>query len=230
MTSDTPKKGGKRKATEAAIVAAFDRLVRRVGVRGVGVNALVEEAGVGKGLIYKYFGGLGGVVKQWADANKLWPSSAELMGISDTAFSGLDAAGQIKTIVHNHAQSLRANPIATDLMADELMVPSEVSEALNQARRRLGEEHGALFANNHAMREYDHRSVMVVLMAAANYIAMRAAHAPIFMGERLDTPEGWDAILARLARVADLATRADDAPKPRVMKTARKTKASVVVS
>jgi AcrR family transcriptional regulator len=204
--------GRKRRATEAAIVAAFDRLVRRVGTRGIGVNALVAEAGVGKGLIYKYFGGLAGVVKSWAEANRLWPTTAELMGISDEAFSGLDATGQITTIVTNHANALRANPIATAVMADELMVPSEVSAALDQARRRLGEEHRALFDAQHATRAYDHRSLMIVLMAAANYLAMRAAHAPIFMGERLDTDDGWAAILRRLERVAVLATRDPEAP------------------
>jgi AcrR family transcriptional regulator len=215
VTAPKPqKKGQKRRDTEAAIVAAFDRLVRRVGMRGIGVNALVEEAGVGKGLIYKYFGGLAGVVKIWADANKLWPSTTELMGISDEAFSGLDTAGQMKTVLLNHIQALRQNPIATDIMADELMKPSEVSDALSQARRRLGEEHRALFEANHEMMASDNRSVMIILMAAANYLAMRAAHAPIFMGKRLDTPEGWAEILARLERVADLAARPPELPKP----------------
>jgi AcrR family transcriptional regulator len=219
--TEQPSKGRKRRATEAAIVAAFDRLVRRVGVRAVGVNALVEEAGVGKGLIYKYFGGLGGVVKAWAEANKLWPSSAELMGLSDESFSGLDPAGQLRTVVLNHSEALRANPLATDVLADELLAPSEISAALTDARRRLGQEHQAIYAANHAMREYDHRALLMVLLAASTYFAMRAARAPRFMGERLDTRLGWDAMMARLERVIELAVRDDAMPRAPVRRRGR---------
>jgi len=209
----------KRQATEAAIVAAFDRLVRREGLRHVGVNALVKEAGVGKGLIYQYFGGLAGVVKVWGENNKLWPSTAELMGISDRAFSGLTPREQIRTVVRNHLQGLRHNPVSIEVLADELLAPTEVTAALRGARQRLGQEHAAIHDANHAMRAYDNRSLVMILLAAANYFAMRAVRAPRYMGERLDTPEGWAALLTRFDRVIDLAlseeTPAADRPDAR---------------
>jgi AcrR family transcriptional regulator len=205
----------KRQATEAAIIAALDRLVRREGLRRVGVNALVKEAGVGKGLIYQYFGGLAGVVKAWGEKNKLWPSTAELMGISDTAFSGLSPREQIRAVVRNHLQGLRNNPLSVEVLADELMAPTEITEALRAARQRLGREHEAIHAHNHAMRAYDNRSVVMILLAAANYFAMRAARAPRYMGDMIDTPDGWNALLKRFDRIIDLALAdADDAARP----------------
>lgn len=223
----------KRQATEAAIVAAFDRLVRRDGLRNVGVNALVKEAGVGKGLIYQYFGGLAGVVKVWGEANKLWPSTAELMGLAETAFSGLDPTAQIRTVVHNHVKGLRDNPVSIEVLADELMAPTEVTEALLGARRKLGAEHTAIHQHNHAMREYDHRSLLMVLLAAGNYLAMRAARSSRFMGEAIDTAEGWDAMMKRFDRVIELVARGKktkapvrqkvSATKPAKLPTARST-------
>jgi AcrR family transcriptional regulator len=203
-------KGAKRHATEASIVAAFDRLVRRDGMRNVGVNALVKEAGVGKGLIYQYFGGLAGVVKAWGELNKLWPSTAELMGLSDEAFSGLGPREQIRTVVRNHLRGLKTNPVSVEVLADELMAPTEITEALRDARQRLGREHEAIHAHNHAMRDYDNRSLVMILLAAANYFAMRAARAPRYMGEKIDTPAGWEALLKRFDRVIDLALDEDE--------------------
>ena len=55
----------KREATEAQIVDAFHRVVQREGLRNVRVNAVIKEAGVGKGLLYDYFGGLPGL---WSGA------------------------------------------------------------------------------------------------------------------------------------------------------------------
>lgn len=212
-----PGKGRlKRQATEAAIVAAFDRLVRRDGLRNVGVNALVKEAGVGKGLIYQYFDGLSGVVKAWGEANKLWPSTAELMGLSDEMFSGLDPRGQISAVVRNHLKGLRANPVSAEVLADELMAPTEITEALRGARKRLGAEHAAIYQNNDEMREYDHRSLVMVLLAAANYLAMRAQRSPRFMGEEIHTAAGWEAMLARFDRVIEMAMAGKGAlKKPR---------------
>jgi len=214
------KKRPKRAATEAAIVAAFDRLVRRDGLRSVGVNALVKEAKVGKGLIYQYFGGLSGVVKVWGENNKLWPSTLELMGISDEAFSGLKPKDQIKKVILNHLHGLRRSPIASKNLADELMAQLGVDARLRDARRRLGQEHQAIHAQNHAMREYDNRSLVMILLAAANYIAMRAARTPRYMGEVVDTNDGWAAMLQRFERVIDLMFResesADEKPAEEV--------------
>jgi hypothetical protein len=132
------------------------------------------------------------------------------MGISDAAFSGLSPREQIRTVVRNHLQGLRANPLSSEVLADELMAPTEITAALKAARQKLGREHAAIHDVNHAMREYDRRSLVMILLAAANYFAMRAARAPRFMGEMIDTPEGWNALLARFDRVVDLALAVDD--------------------
>ena len=203
---DQPGKGRrKRLATEAAIIAAFDRLVRRLGLREVGVNAVVKEAGVGKGLLYKYFGGLPGLVKIWGERNKLWPDSSELKGLPDSTFANLSTADQIKTLIRNHAGALRDSPVGLDVLADELMAPSEISGALAEARRKLGTEHQAIFEEHHAMRDYDHRSLMMILLAAANYLAMRAGRSPRYMGEFIDSDTGWEDLMTRFDRVIELA-------------------------
>ncbi len=228
--AEIPAKVGKgrlkRQAKEVAIVTAFDRLVRRDGLRNVGVNALVKEAGVGKGLIYEYFGGLSGVVKVWGERNKLWPSTAELMGMTDDTyahlheqgklhvhlehdcpcekFMGKNARERMRTVVRNHMQGLRNNPVSSEVLADELMAPTEITEALQSARRRLGEEHAAIHAHNDSIRDYDNRSLLMILLAASNYFAMRSVRAPRFMGEAIDSPEGWDALLKRFDRVVDM--------------------------
>lgn len=64
----------KREATEAEIVNAFDRVVRRKGLRNVGVNTVIKEAGIGKALLYRYFGGLPGLVRAWGEKTRSGPT------------------------------------------------------------------------------------------------------------------------------------------------------------
>jgi len=57
----------KRAATEALLVDAFGRIVQRHGLRNVGVNEVVKEAGVGKALLYRYFGDFVGLARAWPE-------------------------------------------------------------------------------------------------------------------------------------------------------------------
>ena len=50
--------------TKARILKAAEALLTREGIGGFQVNALAEEAGIGKPLIYRYFGGLDGVFEK----------------------------------------------------------------------------------------------------------------------------------------------------------------------
>jgi AcrR family transcriptional regulator len=69
-----------RKGTEEAIVAAFEAVLLRDGVAGLGVNAVANEAGVNKVLIYRYFQDLPGLARHWASISSFWPSELELIG------------------------------------------------------------------------------------------------------------------------------------------------------
>ena len=57
----------------------------------VGVNAIAREAGVDKVLIYRYFGGLPELLRQWGASGRFWPSVDELLG--DDAERDARAAG-----------------------------------------------------------------------------------------------------------------------------------------
>jgi len=193
----------KREATEAAIVDAFHRVVQRDGLRNVGVNAVIKEAGVGKGLLYDYFGGLPGLVQAWGNKYQIWPDIGEMIGLSHD-LTRTSMAHQLRAIVLKHAQSLREDPLRVELLADEFMSPTAISPALSDVRKQLAQQHHALFAGQQSMHDDDYRSLALILMAAASYLAMRAERAPRFMGTNIGSPEGWDDLMRRFERLIEL--------------------------
>jgi len=54
------KKG--RPATEKKIYDTFLSILKDKGPQGIGINAITKEAGVSKELVYRYFGGLKGLL------------------------------------------------------------------------------------------------------------------------------------------------------------------------
>ena len=192
----------KREATEAEIVNAFDRVVRRKGLRHVGVNTVVKEAGIGKALLYRYFGGLPGLVRAWGEKNQIWPDLTELADFS-ARMGSASIAEQIKRIVIRHANSLREDAVRVELLADEIMTPTAISEALSEIRGQLGREHQRIFARNPDLAEGDNRALIIILMAAASYLAMRAVKSPQFMGRDIASDEGWSDLMDHFELIID---------------------------
>ena len=204
---DAPKKGKgrlKREATEAEIINAFDRVVRRDGLRNVGVNTVIKEAGIGKGLLYNYFGGLPGLVAAWGETQSIWPQREDLLGRFAGDSLPQDPKELVKTIILNHAASLKNHPYRVELLADEIMNPTAISDALSTIRDQLGREHQAILEDLPAMNDPEIRSLLMVMMAAASFLSMRAAKDSEFMGQSLGSDAGWDPMMKRLERVIDL--------------------------
>lgn len=189
----------KREATEALLVDAFGRIVQRHGLRYVGVNEVVKEAGVGKALLYRYFGGLPGLVEAWGRENRIWPKLVDMVPLS--AAPGASAAQVLKNIVVRNAQVHHDDPVRVEMLADELMTPTAISGALGEIRKQVGRDHAALFARNRDFR--DHHLTMVVMMAAASYLAMRAVKAPRFMGEDLADAATWARLMAEIEAIIE---------------------------
>jgi AcrR family transcriptional regulator len=210
---DVPKGKGrlKREATEAALIDAFGRVVQRSGLRSVGVNDVVKEARVGKALLYRYFGGLPGLVRAWGEKNRIWPELSELMQLAD-ALDAVNPTEQLKRMVVSNANSHRSNPVRVELLADELMTPTPISGALSEIRQQLGREHAAIFARNRQIQ--DHHMLLVVLMAAASYLAMRAVKSPRFMGQDLAAEETWQRLMREIELIIERVVAGPAAAQP----------------
>ncbi len=198
----------KREATEAQIIDAFHRVVSRDGLRNVRVNDVIKEAGIGKGLLYNYFGGLPGLVKAWGEKYKIWPDHEELLGAPKGAAPPEDPAEQLKNMVINHANSLKKHPLRIELLAEQFLKPTLISEALSHVRAQLGKEHRAVFDQTHILDDKDQHSLAIILMAAASYLSMRAAHNLPYMGEDIESEQGWSILLKRFERLIDQVTLA----------------------
>lgn len=112
-------------------------------------------------------------------------------------------AEQIKRIVIRHANSLREDAVRVELLADEIMTPTAISEALSEIRGQLGREHQRIFARNPDLAEGDNRALIIILMAAASYLAMRAVKSPQFMGRDIASDEGWSDLMDHFELIID---------------------------
>jgi AcrR family transcriptional regulator len=203
-----------RQATEDALLDALEAVLLRDGLRNLSVNAVVEAAGVGKPLLYRYFGDLPGLVRAWGERRGLWADlAAQGEPPSRQATDDRSFRSQVTDELVGVAEYLRGHPVSTEFLAEELSAHSDLSDAFAAARA----DHRrpflrAMLADPRYLRR-DNQRLIVVLYAAITYLAMRSTRSPAFMGLRLDTESGWDDAMAMVREIAALAMP-DDAPTP----------------
>lgn len=207
-TKDKPltKAGKKREATKAALIEALEQIVVEDGIGTVGVNAIAKRAGVGKPLIYKYFGGFDGLVRAWAAQSKVWGSDEDIFALLSDA-PDADPVPLIRDYLTRSATELRSKPIALQVMAQSLLTENEFTAGLEAAKDDSGRHHNALYEKGGVFDDPDMSALLMVMYAASQYLALRSLTQSNFNGISLDSEDGWTAMMQMMNRVFDNAVK-----------------------
>lgn len=119
---------GNREDTTERILEAGLALLAEEGFAGLGVNALARRSGADKQLIYRYFGGMEGLLA--ALGRKVAGRLTEGLGVAEAAsYPALVEALLLALMRH-----LRADAQYRQLRLMEVAAPSAATEAFRQAR------------------------------------------------------------------------------------------------
>jgi AcrR family transcriptional regulator len=179
------------------LVDAATRLLVQGGFPALGVNALAAEAGVDKQMIYYHFGGLTGLVRHLGTQTQLW------LGAPLQARAGEPYAEMAKRLMLEYANALRSNGLVLQLLAWELVQPSEVLSELNQARSIAMHQWAAEMRTVAAPppKEADAPAINAVLLAGLQHLALHEQSSGTFAGIPLTTQEGAARIAKAIAYI-----------------------------
>ncbi|MEQ8935547.1 MAG: helix-turn-helix domain-containing protein [Amphiplicatus sp.] len=208
--SEAPSRKRDREATIRRIVEAMKTVLARDGAEAVGVNAVAREASVDKQLIYRYFGGLDGLVEQAGGAIDFWlapPDKAPEKASEIPQSYGAGVAGLMRT----YLAELRRNPSAQRVLAAELSGANPALKALSAARAKaVGRWLAGLRGRTgNPPPGVDAPALNAILLAAIDHLALHEASTGAFAGLDLRKPETW----ARLEKALTDATALLDRPR-----------------
>lgn len=201
-------------ATRERILAAVGAILARDGFSALGVNAVAREAGVDKVLLYRYFGGLEGLLDAWGRANA---PSADAAG--GAAAPG-DVAAHAAAALLSYARSLRARPEALEVMRWELVEDNALTRRLAEVRESGGRADLARLRVPAARaRAVDLPAMAALLSAGLLHLALRARTAPEWLGVPLRTDEGWARLEGAAAALVEAALHDPAPPRRRRSRT-----------
>jgi AcrR family transcriptional regulator len=200
-----PRDKRDRKATEEAIVSAFEAVLLKDGVAGLGVNAVANQAGVNKVLIYRYFGDLAGLARHWASNSSFWPSELELIGHDPEAFARLTVPERVSSVLCNYIDAIRARPRTVEMLAGEMMSPNEITRALSEGMVGPGKGVGDYIKLETAGRDIEDQvwKLIYLVNALTAYMAIRERSNPSYLGFDLTDDDAWKFLRDTVAEVAD---------------------------
>ncbi|MCP4001081.1 MAG: helix-turn-helix transcriptional regulator [Gammaproteobacteria bacterium] len=182
-----------RKATEEAILAAFEVVLLREGIQGLGVNAVAQEAGVNKVLIYRYFQDFNGLARQWVGMGSFWPSELELIGGDPAAFEEKSVQERVCEVLVNYLDGIRARPRTVEMLAGELLNPNDLSRVLAEGLVRPGKGVAEFIKQESIDQDISDKvwGLIYIISATATFLSVRERNNPDFLGLDLRDDETW---------------------------------------
>jgi AcrR family transcriptional regulator len=201
MPSDPPgPRPRNRDDTRAAILTAAQALIADEGFSGFGINALARRSGFDKQLIYRYFGGLDGLIDALGAALAGWVATRMDHVLAKEPGPGY--GDLIEAVLLAYLDALKGDSLMQRLVAWELSDPSpQVSRLADQRAQGLGELVARLRGNRMPPPGVDAPAVNAVLIAAVQHLVLAGATSGRFAGLPLATEADWDRARASLGRL-----------------------------
>lgn len=189
-----------REATRIRLIEAVGSLLAREGFRAVGINAVAREAGVDKVLIYRYFGGMKGLISAFGQEGNFWPTMKELSGGDIESFMSLPLVERASQMIFNFMHALRKRPITQEILAWEMVEQNEFTLELEIVRENIMKRFIESFMPCDELG-IDTDAEGAIIGGAINYLVIRSRNFSRFSSLNLGTDEAWERIENAMRRI-----------------------------
>lgn len=184
-----------KEETKKKILEAVGEILAEEGFGGIGVNNVSRRAGVDKVLIYRYFGDLPGLLREFASRGDYWPSMKGLVEVAERNNRPPGAAELAVALLKGYIRELMDSTSAQELLIGELISRNELSEASARERERQGADLiEALVRSAPEAGRVDVAAMGALLSAGLTFLMLRARTSKAYLGIDISTKEGWERI------------------------------------
>lgn len=196
-----------KERTKERVISAVGHILKKNGFAGLNISKVALRAKVDRRLIYDYFGGLEGVVKEYLNANDYWKIDPEnLHDILEN--NRIDHGKSLScAVLEDQLHSLMANEEMRRIISWGLSEKLPELKELDLKRENAGE---AVFKEiidpYFAGSPTNFRAVYALLMGGVYYLTLHAGvQENPFCGIDLQKPEGMEAIKNAMKQLIDAA-------------------------
>lgn len=189
-----------RAVTSARILKAATDLLAEGGFQTFGVNAVARRAACDKQLIYRYFGGMDGLVDAIGVELARWIE--DKMPVGGHSGFMLTYGDLVEHLMMTFMHALREDPLTRRIIAWEVSDNSTQVKRLSEARARalslwIEKVRGAM----PPPKGVDHLALNALLLASVQHVVLSGATAGRFAGMELASAKDWDRVSQAIRRL-----------------------------
>lgn len=190
MEKDEKVRRNRAKTTQR-IVEALEEVIAERGLEGVGVNRVAEKANVSKVLIYRYFGGMEGLLEYYVKMGKLFPvfNPAVLDQIRPLHESDV-ARIWYRQVIQTY-RYFRTFKAAREILKASVIENDSIAETTARAQ---DEEMTRLVDQLSFVKGADTQAISAVILGAMTYLTIMAQNDRTMISIDLRSEEGWKRI------------------------------------
>lgn len=189
-----------RAQTEAAIFHAARDLLAEEGFQGFGINAIARRAGCDKQLIYRYYGGLDGLLDAIGADLGHWVK--ERIPEDTGGMFVLTYGDLMERLSLLYMDALRSDPLICKIIAWEVSKDTPQVRRLAEARSRaLAKWLDRMRGSLSAPKGVDAPTANGILFAAIQHLVISSVVTGEFAGLPLRSDKDWDKVAASIRRL-----------------------------
>lgn len=165
-----------RLQTEKRLLHAVEHILLNDGFPSVGINAVARQAHCDKVLIYRYFGGLDGLLMVFSKTTDLWWQPDDIIMESHVQITEIALLEYLQILLKRHAEILQTMPLTLEIMAWELSAKNSLTVALARLRAERGMALVKKIRGHYQNPNIDIGGILGVFGAAINYLVIRTRH------------------------------------------------------
>lgn len=180
-----------RAKTTQRIVEALEEVIAERGLEGVGVNRVAEKANVSKVLIYRYFGGMEGLLEYYVKMGKLFPvfNPAVLDQIRPLHESDV-ARIWYRQVIQTY-RYFRTFKAAREILKASVIENDSIAETTARAQ---DEELTRLVSQLSFVKGADTQAISAIILGAMTYLTIMAQNDRTMVSIDLRSEDGWKRI------------------------------------
>jgi AcrR family transcriptional regulator len=189
-----------RSQQEQKLIKAVGKLIIEQGYDQLKINKIAQQAGVNKVLIYRYFGGLEGLINAYFKQEK--PSiEAPFIDIQQLKEASLDEFFNVcRNYLIEEFRALRKNVAAQEFLKADLLNAHDtnsnpVAREREQRLQAIIEELATIIGTK------DGNAFSAILISGLTLLTFSAQQQKVLFGINLESEEGWARIEAALANI-----------------------------
>lgn len=189
-----------REATRMRLINAVGEVLAEQGFTRLGVNAVARQAGVDKVLIYRYFGGLPGLIKAFGQEGDFWPSMEELAGGDMDSFRHLSLEEKLNIMGRGFLNGIKNRPLTQEVMAWEMVERNDLTEELEIIRETRMLRFAEMFLPVEGLN-VDLVAIITIIGSSISYLVCRSRRVRWYNGVDLQSDEGWKRIETGIGQI-----------------------------